>query len=421
MQKVSVRFIFSLGILLLLGLWLVPAVEAQASWPYEQYLQLIGQLQSQAEVAQSQSTADCMQTLDRIAIALESVTQVRLPDGSTMPVQHAGASTVLRRQPCNPAWALRYLSGICPRHACPSLADQPDLLSELPGSTAADSGTGATDIETDPATLEASPHMAVTPIPGDSTTAAAAAPPAGAQSPEQTADTPDTPDTPDTADIADTTDGSDSSDANDVAPTAAAAAVPTSVVPTPTAGSAAETATDGAVGDDSPPAVSPADPPPEQPETAVTPTGPGTFPAWLLWLGVAGLLLIAAALLWLLWEEMQAANKPPAPAKKSDKPDPTAVLHEGQKSLQQGDPRRAVRQLFLATLLLLEERGEVPPDRALTNYELLQAVVERPQLTTLLAPIVETFERVWYGFETLATPEYERLVAHVEQIRGDGP
>jgi hypothetical protein len=417
---------FFLSIVLLVRLCFVPTVGAQSGWSYEGYLQFIGQLQGQAEAAQTQSAAGCAETLERIAIALESITQVRMPDGSTMPVRHAGGVDVLRQSPCNPDWAIRYLSGICPRHTCPAAAASPsDLLSGMPDFFMPDAGTGTADMEMGPTSPEQVPDTAVTlpteesdppttdPTPAtDDVDPQATADPAGEQPADGSEDVSEA--TDDAADAGETETGSETDPA---AETTANGAVNDN-------GSAIDEAEETAVSPATtePPSTadSPAAPVTDSAETSPPPptTEPDTFSTWLLWLGLSGLLFVLGALTWLLWEDNKSANKPPPPKKKPDAPDPAAVLQEGQQSLQQGDARRAVRQLFLATLLLLEERGELPSDRALTNYELLRAVKERPSLATALAPVVDTFERVWYGFESLAAPEYEQLVAHVAQIKG---
>jgi hypothetical protein len=420
----TLRYLRIIGILLL-GLYLVPAVAAQpqSSWPYERYLQLVGQLQTQAEAAQGQSAAGCTQTLAEIATVLESITQVQLPDGVTMPVRHDGATAVLRQSPCNPEWAIRYLSGICPRHTCPAAtAPVSDLLSEMPNFSVPNPDAAGTDPDAAPADPNPLPDTAVTPpTNGSDSPPDAPTPPAADLS--ETADDPTTEEPiDDPADPADPTDAADTGETADTgeAPDDGSADPPDEAAAAETATDESTTTNDGAetavaTATQTAAAVSPAETDPEE----ATPE-PGIFSSGLFWLAMAGLLLIVGALAWLLWDDVAAANKPP-PRRQIAPSDPTAVLQEGRQQLREGDYRRAVRQLFLATLLLLEERGDVPPDRALTNHELLQEIQERPSLTTALAPVVDTFERVWYGFESLAAPEYERLVAHVEQIKGGQP
>jgi hypothetical protein len=69
---------------------------------------------------------------------------------------------------------------------------------------------------------------------------------------------------------------------------------------------------------------------------------------------------------------------------------------------QAGSYREAVRQLYLATLLSLEDRGLLRADRSLTNRELLLSVSEGAgaqgsAVQGALQPVVDVFESVWYG------------------------
>ena len=101
---------------------------------------------------------------------------------------------------------------------------------------------------------------------------------------------------------------------------------------------------------------------------------------------------------------------------------------------QAGSYRDAVRQLYLSTLLSLEERGVLRRDRSLTNREVLAqldwaassaagsgAALSGPALHQRLRDIVDTFDGVWYGVqepdgETFA--EYEQAVAAIEREMG---
>lgn len=72
-----------------------------------------------------------------------------------------------------------------------------------------------------------------------------------------------------------------------------------------------------------------------------------------------------------------------------------------------GDFRSAVRQLYLAALLSLDERGRLRFDRALTNREVLREPSIAPPLAAALEPITETFDRTWYGFEPISASDFE--------------
>jgi hypothetical protein len=96
-----------------------------------------------------------------------------------------------------------------------------------------------------------------------------------------------------------------------------------------------------------------------------------------------------------------------------------AALSNAQKLATAGDYRSAVRMLYLATLLLLDERGSLRYDKSLTNREYLRAVKNEPHVANALQPIVETFDKTWYGFENV-TPEqfgeYEKKVNEVKKL-----
>jgi hypothetical protein len=84
-----------------------------------------------------------------------------------------------------------------------------------------------------------------------------------------------------------------------------------------------------------------------------------------------------------------------------------------------GDTRTAVRYLYLAALLWLDERKLLRYDRALTNREYLDRTRDNPELQRRLAPIVATFDRVWYGHAPLTDDEYREYVQRVERLRSD--
>jgi hypothetical protein len=84
-----------------------------------------------------------------------------------------------------------------------------------------------------------------------------------------------------------------------------------------------------------------------------------------------------------------------------------------------GDTRTAVRYLYLAALLWLDERALLRYDRALTNREHLDRVRDNPELQRRLAPIVATFDRVWYGHGSLSRDEFAEYVTQVERLRRD--
>ena len=82
-----------------------------------------------------------------------------------------------------------------------------------------------------------------------------------------------------------------------------------------------------------------------------------------------------------------------------------------------GDYRAAIRYLYLSTLLLLDERRTLRYDRSLTNREVLRQVAGDEALVERLRPVVEEFDRVWYGFAPVDAAEYEDYQRQIEQVR----
>jgi hypothetical protein len=96
-----------------------------------------------------------------------------------------------------------------------------------------------------------------------------------------------------------------------------------------------------------------------------------------------------------------------------------AASRRAQTLSEGGDYRAAVRYLYLAALLHLEEAGLLRFDRSLTNREYLRslAAAGMPALAARLRDVVEVFDRVWYGFETLDAAAYGDYSARVADLR----
>lgn len=81
-----------------------------------------------------------------------------------------------------------------------------------------------------------------------------------------------------------------------------------------------------------------------------------------------------------------------------------------------GDYRTAVRFLYLAALLRLDERDLLRYDRALTNREYIEQVRDNPALQERLMPVVATFDRVWYGHAPLDEAAFAAYRTQVEAL-----
>ncbi|MFN8376916.1 MAG: DUF4129 domain-containing protein [Anaerolineae bacterium] len=94
----------------------------------------------------------------------------------------------------------------------------------------------------------------------------------------------------------------------------------------------------------------------------------------------------------------------------------TQAQEMAQVSEEARDYRAAIRYLYLACLLLLDERGVLRYDPTLTNRELLRQVSDTGQ-HDLLRGVVHTFDRVWYGFAPVDAALYGEFRRSVEQLR----
>jgi len=93
------------------------------------------------------------------------------------------------------------------------------------------------------------------------------------------------------------------------------------------------------------------------------------------------------------------------------------ALQRAQTLSTQGDYRNAMRYLYLSSLLILDERGLLRYDRSRTNREYLQSVSSKPELATPLRDVIDVFDRVWYGYESVDEQTYQSYVEHVDELR----
>jgi hypothetical protein len=65
----------------------------------------------------------------------------------------------------------------------------------------------------------------------------------------------------------------------------------------------------------------------------------------------------------------------------------------------------------------LEERQLVRYDRTQTNQEYLRSVAGQPELANTLRDVIDVFDRVWYGFQSLDERAFSHYASRVEQLR----
>ena len=92
------------------------------------------------------------------------------------------------------------------------------------------------------------------------------------------------------------------------------------------------------------------------------------------------------------------------------------AVQRAQEASAVQDYRQAMRLLYLATLLKLDEIGTLRYDRALTNREYVRQVSLSADLSGSLRPVVETFDDVWYGYRPLTPEGYAAFAAQVDGL-----
>lgn len=150
-----------------------------------------------------------------------------------------------------------------------------------------------------------------------------------------------------------------------------------------------------------------------------TNTTQGIFDARDLFVIFAILLVIGIVVYFALnlRRNLVAEEALPPPLTQDDARTPAEAFDNAERLSNAGDYRSAVRQLYLATLLLLDERGRIKYDPTLTNREYLHQAAKDTRTHAALQPIVETFDRTWYGFETISRQDFESYRRRVQEVR----
>jgi hypothetical protein len=451
-------------------LFLVTPILAQQTVTYQDYLSRIGRWREQVREVQTQAGTDCAQVLGAVADELAGITAVQMPNGTTMSINHEGIVMALRAFPCDPARADSLLAGICPTQICPVGVvppNNPDDLNftgdfsstnppQLPGTPPPDVAQQVEELlqEGQPQTNAAGsgaeqPGSADTS--GDQTSetgASEAGETGGSESTggeEGTAATSETSsDTGETAGASSETAESDNAQAGEGEASGESGAETgtdgAESSETGATGTGTESGNDGggdaandtSGGDansgeganseetggttaentsettaESPAATS------EPPEIA-PPVEPERSP-WLWAIVALAIVVIAAGAI--LFIVSQPGDELQRRGRKQEPETAEEAVDEGRALVAAGNYRGAVRHLFLAALLTLDKRNLIQYDKTRTNHEILSEAELRSTIVDTLAPVVETFERVWYGFEAVGAAEYEVLVGQIELLK----
>lgn len=100
-----------------------------------------------------------------------------------------------------------------------------------------------------------------------------------------------------------------------------------------------------------------------------------------------------------------------------DEPLTAAVARQQAAALAEvGSYRAAIRQLYLAALLRLDEVGALRYDRSQTNREVLAQLPAGSATHHHLAPVIATFDHVWYGVYEPDQATYTGYAAEVDWL-----
>lgn len=417
-------------VLLLVGVGSASAQNAPLT--YQEYLALVGRIRGDVLNAQSQQGDNCNFQLEALANQLNNVTQILMPDGSVVAVDHAEAGLPFTFPYCNPVNFVSFLNGICPEDVCLTSGVVVAVEEERPFSPQ----TNIVDLidfaNSEPLPLDAPPDASANPNfdfagGGSAESASNQAPPALAATAGDNSSA--GAEAGASATAIDSPTGDDVVEGDEVG-AGEAGAGETAVSDPVTSDTSGETAVldeggtpaDATVGETAvlpteqntqPADSSPVDNGGEETAVVEPEASEPIVPIWLSIIVSLFFLLVVGVIIYFYLKNKQAPDLKPETIKKVEE-----NVETGRQLLADGDYREAIHKLFNATLHILEDRGMLNFERSRTNYELLKGTSILPRLVTHLTPVVEAYDRVWYGFEPLAKGEFEALVDQIEQLKG---
>jgi len=140
----------------------------------------------------------------------------------------------------------------------------------------------------------------------------------------------------------------------------------------------------------------------------------------LLLIGVVALIvlivLLGPSLLRFIMELYRSDRLASTAGSDADVATPAEAVQRAEVAASTQDYRRALRLLYLASLLTLDQIGALRYDRAQTNREYIRQVSGRPALASALQPVVETFDDAWYGCRTVTPQGYDAFASRVQTL-----
>lgn len=137
---------------------------------------------------------------------------------------------------------------------------------------------------------------------------------------------------------------------------------------------------------------------------------------WIILGALAALLVLLLASRG-LWRSMIQDEALVAEGEALDQITADGAMRRAQELSSAGDYRQGVRYLYLSALLLLEEHGLLRYDRSRTNREVLHSVANRPELLAPLQRVVDVFDRVWYGYQSIGQEDFAAYTEDVAELR----
>jgi hypothetical protein len=147
---------------------------------------------------------------------------------------------------------------------------------------------------------------------------------------------------------------------------------------------------------------------------------PANIVGWIV--SLLGVVLVVAVLIYFilgLRRTLTSSTNLSPEAAEDERLTAAAAMQQATSLAQAGNYRTAMRYLYLSSLKMLDERGILRYDRALTNREYLERL-NHTEAKAHFAPIVETFDRVWYGYAPLdetAFAAYKQQVQALERVK----
>ncbi len=147
------------------------------------------------------------------------------------------------------------------------------------------------------------------------------------------------------------------------------------------------------------------------------------WPQFLRWAVILGLVALLLFLVWHILYSLARAMRDPlrggSAPKKADRAvlKPEELERRAETARNSADYMTAVRLLFRAVVLRLEQAEEKPPRPGTTNRGLLRRYRDRPPVVDALRVFVETVDAKWYGDAPCEETDYSVCRAAYDDVR----